>query len=540
MSGAWEQLFTSALLGTERQPLPAAGPADDPMVHAAYQSAGGPESQVLSVAALLGTARRGVIRARGPQDDVEPGAVCDKESQALASQQALQLLDVVLSGSVATGGQHDELLGQWLDGCSRHTQRIKVEQILGVLEQGSARREIREAASVVVGARGRYIARHNPRWSWVGANIDRKTVSEAETSAKPEEISVERFAGIDSLAKVDALRSWRSVDAAATRLVIQHEMGAANAADRVGFISALDNTLSDEDEGLLEAALDDRGKSVRERARSLLRNLTGSAFHRRMTARMQQLVTVNEGRQLSIDVSLPGWPEDPEEAASWVRDGVGTNQSKRVSLLENIAAMVPTLWWETTVGRPIHEVVVAISDADTVQEVLAAIIANVRHEAGYAHSAPHAQSAALSLLTMAKPIGKPEMWIQHRSDLLGVLNSQTRVALIDDVTKNNRYTDEFRLLMTYFYPGTALPNHVAERIAKQLMQSESDPAKRGSTDLASWLPDTQGFAAVVRALSSPLQTALSDWSTPDQRIHKRIRHLIAAASISAAIAKEFP
>ena len=104
---------------------------------------------------------------------------------------------------------------------------------------------------------------------------------------------------------------------AAARDLLEAQWTTVSAKVRADAVRALGPGLSAADEPLLERALDDRAKSVREAAAAMLDRLPASARAARMADRLRRLVRVRGTlvRHLEVDV-----PDAPDEAA--VRDGL--------------------------------------------------------------------------------------------------------------------------------------------------------------------------------------------------------------------------
>ncbi|MDP9417257.1 MAG: DUF5691 domain-containing protein, partial [Actinomycetota bacterium] len=122
--------------------------------------------------------------------------------------------------------------------------------------------------------------------------------------------------------------------------------------DREAFLDALVPGLSAEDEPLLEAALDDRRKAVRERAAVLLVRLPDSAFARRMSGRARAAVRL-ERRLLRSRLVV----EPPAELdASMVRDGISAKApagtGPQAWWLRQILAGTPLAVWGDLLGSP--------------------------------------------------------------------------------------------------------------------------------------------------------------------------------------------
>ena len=101
------------------------------------------------------------------------------------------------------------------------------------------------------------------------------------------------------------------------------------------------------DEPLLEAALDDRRKPVRDAAVALLTRLPGSRFGARMAARAAPLLRVEDD---ALVVTLPDVPD-----AAAARDGVPTGGRRSERLLSLLVATPLSTWSLEMVALPVRD-----------------------------------------------------------------------------------------------------------------------------------------------------------------------------------------
>ncbi|WP_143219756.1 DUF5691 domain-containing protein [Actinomadura sp. CNU-125] len=87
------------------------------------------------------------------------------------------------------------------------------------------------------------------------------------------------------------LSRLRGTDPAAARALLRESWDREPAPDRAAFLGTFAWGLSLDDEPFLEAALDDRGKDVRQLAADLLARLPGTAYGERMAERARACVT---------------------------------------------------------------------------------------------------------------------------------------------------------------------------------------------------------------------------------------------------------
>lgn len=554
---SWDDLVSSALLGTERKPLTRTRPADSgemSALGALIANAASPAVALLNSAALLGAARTATLttskRQRvGTETQVEGDAetlaqaVAEPFSELLletsteASSNAVQLLDLLLSGNVAVADQRDQLISEWLAGCVRNQRIVPRRQILPILDRGTKSSEHRFDAARVVGARGRFIATHNPQWKWVYAKT-----TEATAGSDEGPITSEALIGADPLVKASLAATWRHRDPDAARIAITEALPHENAPDRTGFIKALSTGLSLDDEQLLELAVDDKAKSVREAARYLLSLLPNSAFSNRMTDRLAPLVTSKRFPRFSLTVQLPDVPTKEGHAAAfgaWERDGLPT-VGRASEALQKLVECTPIVWWSSTFDRPLADIIAKLEASEFEREIVI----------GFCHAAVVASRQGLAETDWIVPLwfkllerdSAPQpnglsgnnLWWTARSSLVAIMSPSEVSSLPGLVLAGGhnfpRMTEALNALSTVPRSEFVVLNaRVADDLVKAMVTHEQGQIvthPNMGLVLASMTP-----AAVERLLES-----LTEWPS----LIDRIRHLQAAQSISRALAQEFP
>jgi len=307
MSGAapkeqWQDLVTASLLGTERVPVPAtAVPGLPPRTSAGLPAdlavlPADPAAELLELAALATVARRA---GRRP-DPAEPLPAAEPDPAPVVSPAAGHRLQRIL------GGEHPDLLTEWLTAVVTRGQRAPAHLLPSLLDRarrGSpADQDLRRLAAQAGGARVRWLAALNPDWRFVTAQTG---------------LSADAWRLGDAGQRRGFLAALRASDPSAARDLIAASWATAGL-ERVMFVAVLADGLSQADEPLLEAALDDRAEDVRSWAAYLLASLPGSALSRRMADRSRRCLRLERGqRGLRLHVS----PPDSTDAATR-RDGV--------------------------------------------------------------------------------------------------------------------------------------------------------------------------------------------------------------------------
>jgi hypothetical protein len=138
------------------------------------------------------------------------------------------------------------------------------------------------------------------------------------------------------------LTALRAADPGRARQLVESTWDEESSENRARFLTTFGAGLSIDDEPLLERALDDRRKEVREAALDLLRHLPGAALGERMAARARKAVRFDGSGRLIISPPT-------ELDRDLRRDGVGATPVRGVGvgawLLEEIVAGTPLEMW---------------------------------------------------------------------------------------------------------------------------------------------------------------------------------------------------
>jgi hypothetical protein len=320
-------LGEQALVGTSRADTPpATGTPIDALVLALVgaDSAGDLVQRVLLMAATADVYQRaGVIPAR--IDTVPPPAPLDPRRACAASVAAI-LSDMI-------DGDHVELLREAFERIADAGQRLPdplLPQMLDLREP-----DVRRAAHAVLGERGRWLARHQDRWSWAAGQA-----SAAGAAAPIEELRRTWEEGA-AAHRLDAIAQVRASDPAMAREWIAAVWAREPVEDRIRLLAILETALGPDDEPWLESALKDRSLAVRARIAWLLARLPDSAFAARARARVDPLLAWERG---ALHVSPPT-AVDP----AWEQDGIvikpPKGQGERGHWLSQLLAQVGPAHW---------------------------------------------------------------------------------------------------------------------------------------------------------------------------------------------------
>lgn len=377
----WDELASVALLGTDRAGrarvagilagLP--GPAGP--VAAALDPADAPRALLDAAALLAAQAAAGagpVPAAHAPA----PGPAAPGGDRPAAGPRAATALRTVLAGAVAA--PPDELLIEWLGLAAQAGLVVPPADLVGVLQRCAASAPVAVAALPVLGARGAWLAAHQPAWT---AALDGARVPTGASAALagPGGPSGRDEGGRDPALLAEAEEEWRlgagpqrrlalarirQADPARARELLAEGWDAEAPADRAALVDVLRHRLGPADEPLLERALDDRRKAVRTAAARLLTRLPHSAYGRRAGERALACVHLQRHLTRRRIAVLP--PADCD--AAMVRDGIEERPpddgiGPRAWWLQQVVAAAPLEAWTAAWGlAPAQVVALPVDD----------------------------------------------------------------------------------------------------------------------------------------------------------------------------------
>lgn len=355
----WEELVTSALLGTDRRTPPAdiGAPGQDAPV-------------ALLDAAALHTLRRraGLLPARAAARP-EPAPHDDRRELPAPARRRLTQLLADRTAPAGSGGRRGtapdltELLPQWLTAANDHGYRAPAAALPALLDAAHVRNDLRPRVLAFAGPRGLWLARLNPDWKFAlrgasgGAVLPDAQDTEAVRQLWEQGLFAERVA---------LLAAVRARDATAARALLATTWSTERAEDRLMFLDSLRAGLSDLDEPFLEESLSDRSRNVRATAAELLSALPNSALAARMAARAATCVSLDRaGGPTAATVVV----EAPHECdAEMQRDGVSptppSGRGERSWWLGQLVEATPLSVWPDRLGGRTPEEIVTLPVLD--------------------------------------------------------------------------------------------------------------------------------------------------------------------------------
>lgn len=312
---SWPELLASALVGTAR-------------------GGGDPEALLEAAAAQALRRRAGValVAAAPPPDPAPIDGAPTVGRAAAARADALLALDqpAATTTPVRDLASRLELLAEWLAAAAAAGRRLPPELVPALLDAGRRHRQLRPLIAPVGGPLAGWLAAQRPDWSYASA-------------APPVKVEVDadgwEFGTIEH--RVVYLRRLRRHDPDRARELLAAAWEAEPPEHRAALLPALHTGLSAADEPLLERALDDRRRAVRDAALELLARVPDSGYAGRMAARARACVELGEDR---ITVRPPAACDQ-----SMRRDGIAARPpagtGERAWWLEEILARTPLATW---------------------------------------------------------------------------------------------------------------------------------------------------------------------------------------------------
>ncbi|MFD7569032.1 DUF5691 domain-containing protein [Streptomyces sp. NPDC059810] len=430
----WEELVTSALLGTDRR-----APA-----RLAGLPAGDLPGALLDAAALHTVRRRAGLR---PGPAAPPPEPSPEDHRRPLPGAARRRLDQLLAGRAAPspagrrGASPDlaELLPQWLALANERGFKAPSATLPALLDAARARTDLRPQALLLAGPRGLWLARLNPEWRFAlrgagaGSSLPDPADREGVRALWDEGLFAERVA---------LLGAVRTEDPAAGLALLASTWPAERAEDRLMFLDSLRTGLSGADEEFLEEALGDRSRNVRATAAELLSALPASALAGRMAGRAVTCVGLDRTAE-SPTITV----EAPHECdAAMQRDGLAATppagRGERSWWLGQLVEAAPLSCWPPRFGGRAPEEIVALPVADDWQAEL---------HAAWCRAAVRQRDAAWSRALLGSPATPPATGpgtssLAERAQLLSTLAPEERARWVGAFIAAHGLSEAFQLL----------------------------------------------------------------------------------------------
>jgi uncharacterized protein DUF5691 len=495
----WEELVTSALLGTDRRTPPDSvlSPGKDAPV------------ALLDAAAVQTVRRRAGLLPAPAADRPEPAPHDARPQLPAPARRRLAQLLADRSAPSHAGGRRGtapdltELLPQWLAAANEHGYQAPPSVLPALLDAARARTDLRPQALTFAGPRGLWLARLNPEWKFALRGASGSSVlpdagdAEAIQRLWEEGLFAERVA---------LLAAVRVHDARAALALLTATWATERAEDRLMFLDSLRTGLSDADEPFLEQALSDRSRNVRATAAELLSALPHSALAGRMAARAASCVSLDHSGDGDAAIGV----EAPHECdAGMQRDGVApsppTGRGERSWWLGQLVEAAPLSTWPGRLGGHTAQEIVALPVADGWGDEL---------HAAWCRAAVRQRDAEWSRALLGAPSNPPDTGpgtssLAERAKLLATLPDGERAVWVAEFIAAHGLSEAFQLLGVCAVPwGEPLGRSVVDAldIAREagsypwsfsgvmgLAERCLDPAEASRLELLTATPDeTEG------------------------------------------------
>nr|WP_234336161.1 DUF5691 domain-containing protein [Streptomyces sp. NRRL S-920] len=439
----WEELVTSALLGTDRRALP-------PALHTPGKEA---PVALLDEAAVQTVRRRAGLRPAPAAAPPEPALPDPRPPLPPAARRRLATLLTDHPGT-GSGGRRGaapdlmELLPQWLALANARGYGAPPELLPALLDAARGRTDLRPQALTFAGPRALWLARLNPDWKFALRATPGSGLALPSADDTPE---VQRLWEEGLFAeRVALLAALRAHDAGAARRLLTTTWQTERAEDRLMFLDSLRTGLSAADEPFLEQALTDRSRNVRSTAAELLSALPESALAGRMASRAASCVAVDH---VSSTPTLT--VEAPHECdVAMERDGVTpkppAGRGERSWWLGQLVEAAPLATWSTRLGHRTPAEIVALPVADDWRGEL---------HAAWCRAAVRQRDATWSRALLGMPAapdaaGPGAVSLAERAKLLAALPAAERADWVAGFIASHGLSESFQLLGVCAVPWT--------------------------------------------------------------------------------------
>ena len=457
------ELRTAALVGTARHPAPS--PPVELGVRPPQGLSG--EESLLDQAALADAVTRAARRPTSAiQQNLPEPAPPDDAPEATG--EAARLLDLLLTQPPVGLELRNQLVTDWLQFAESSGCRVPHRLLPALLALAHTRPAVAEHLHPALGTRGRWL-------------------QDLRTGAFPSRATdAGEWAELGSADATLELERLRRADPAAARAELDMHWDTLGARERAAHLATFAINLATEDEELLERALDDKAKSVRDAAAALLDRLPASARAGRMARRLRPLLRLQGVLRKHLEIDLP--PE-PDRAA--LRDGIPADPRSggpdQLGRLEAIIRGAPLDVWTTASGHDPASTVALLKGETRVLEAILATAAlradldwvrallDVRLDLRLLHCLPPAEREERLVRHLRSGTAQPFALVEPLRGLPRPWGPQLAGAVLDQVSAKNG--GPLAAMLAGILPA-ALPPEAAAQCRQLLERSDDDSGRR--------------------------------------------------------------
>ncbi|AYC39098.1 DUF5691 domain-containing protein [Streptomyces griseorubiginosus] len=438
----WEELVTSALLGTARRTPPGVVPGSDA------------PTALLDAAAVETVRRRAGLRPTRAAERPQPAPEDNRPALPAAASRRLSMLLADRPGTGSSGRRGTapdlmELLPQWLSAANAHGYAAPPHLVPALLDAARGRTDLRPAALAFAGPRATWLARLNPDWRFAL----RATPGGGTALPPPQDTGAVRQLWEEGLfaERVALLATIRAREAAAARELLATTWATERAEDRLMFLDSLRTGLSADDEPFLEQALADRSRNVRATAAELLSALPGSALAARMAVRAGACVAVDRTHATPTIVIEAPHECDPGMERDGVVAKAPSGRGERSWWFGQLVEAAPLSGWPDRLGGRTPEEIVALPVADDWRDEL---------HAAWCRAAVRQRDARWARALLGVPAapeagGPGAVSLAERAKLLGTLGAEERAEWVAGFIASHGLSEAFQLLGVCTVPWAA-------------------------------------------------------------------------------------
>lgn len=362
----WDNLVTTALLGTERRPLAQAQASASLGAALSQFDPNDQEHTLLGVSALLSLYQQaGMVPTTIERPEMRPSASDDRP---VCNPRAAQHLTMILNQKYAA------VLSEWLEALAQTGQRVPETMLPTLLDFCRTNEEVHQLLHPIIGKRGHWLAGQNPNWHYASIDVASSNTLESDTDEADAELA-ELWETSGRSQRLALLRQLRQQHPHRAREVLLTTWSQEKASDRTDFLETFRVGLSQADEPFLENSLDDRSKEVCRVAAELLARLPESRLVQRMIERITPLLEYTPKQEPRVFPPQPGRKPKltitpPEHYdATMKRDGITEAPSTKKTgqkawWLQQMLEVIPPSYWTNLWGAPPKDLLEAATKSD--------------------------------------------------------------------------------------------------------------------------------------------------------------------------------